>query len=61
MNVRELIAKLNKMNPDLNVMTRDVVAYRDLDYVREGTITEKDAADHGECTWRVGEVFCLIT
>jgi hypothetical protein len=55
MTVEQLIQKLKMLPPDLQVMSRDVVAYRDVCGPYETEICEQDADDHADCEGRINE------
>lgn len=60
MTVEQLISRLLTLPQDLEVMSRDVVAYRDISGPYESEITEQDADDHADCDSRVGETIIVI-
>jgi hypothetical protein len=58
MSAHELARRLLLMD-DLEVMATDCVAYRDIGF-SERVITEQDADDHGDCSYRVGERVIIL-
>ena len=58
MKVRDLIAKLQQYDPNLDVAVYDggsCVGHLSVQSVHETRITDDDAANIGECEGRVGE------
>lgn len=60
MNVEQLIEELSKMSPKTEVMSRDVVAYRELVGPYETQISRDDADNHADCEGREGEIVVVI-
>lgn len=60
MTVRELENALEELPGDMQIMTRDVIAYRELIGPVYRTVTHEDAENHADCEGLIGQVIVLI-